>query len=154
MHRGMRALGIDFGERRIGLALSDEGGRYALPFGTVERPSDRVAVARIAEIARREGVGRLVLGEPRSPVDGSPGPAAERIRRFGARLAEKTGLPLTLVEETLTTVEAAERLREAGIDVRRDPTHLDAVAAQIVLQEALDREPRLDQTALDREPSA
>lgn len=139
----MRALGIDFGERRIGLALSDEEGRFAMPFGTVERSSDRVAVARIAEIALREGVSRLVLGEPLSPVDGSRGPAAERARRFGEKLAVKTGLPVALVDEALTTVEAAERLREAGIDVRRDPSHLDAVAAQILLQEVLDRGPSL-----------
>jgi putative holliday junction resolvase len=139
MDGSVRALGIDFGERRIGLALSDEQGRYALPWGVVERPSDRIALARIAEIARREGVGRLVVGEPRSVADGSRGPAAERARRFGERLAAKTGLPLTLVDEALTTVEAAERLRAAGFDPRRDPARLDAVAAQILLQEVLDR---------------
>ncbi len=134
----MRCLGIDFGERRIGLAISDPEGRLAVPLATLERSSDRRAIGRIAEIARREGVGRLVLGEPRN-LDGSPGPAAERARRFGERLAATTGLALELVDETLTTREAAARLRAAGIDPERHPGRLDQTAAQILLQEALDR---------------
>lgn len=139
MRTGMRALGIDFGERRIGLAISDPDGRMAVPLTTVERRNDRSAVREIAEIARREGVGRLVLGEPVG-LDGRRGEAAERVRRFGDRLAAVTGLPLRLVNESLTTVEAHERLRAAGVDPRRDPARIDAVAAQILLQEALDTE--------------
>lgn len=134
----MRALGIDFGERRIGLAISDPEGRLAVPLTTLERRTDRVAVHQIADIARREGVERLVLGEPVG-VDGRRGPEAERARRFGAKLAEVTGLPLELVVETLTTVEATERLRAAGVDPRRAPERIDAVAAQILLEEALGR---------------
>ena len=133
----MRALGIDFGERRIGLAISDPEGRLAVPLTTLERRNDRSAVREIAEIARREGIGRLVLGEPVG-LDGQRGEAAERVRRFGNRLAGITGLPVRLVNESLTTVEAQERLRAAGIDPRREPARIDAVAAQILLQEALD----------------
>ena len=136
----MRSLGIDFGERRIGLAISDPDGRLAVPLTTFERRNDRSAVREIAAIARREGVGRLVLGEPVG-LDGQRGEAAERVRRFGNRLAGFTGLPGRLVNESLTTVEAQERLRAAGIDPRRDPERIDAVAAQILLQEALDSEP-------------
>jgi putative Holliday junction resolvase len=138
METSLRALGIDFGERRIGLAISDPAGRLAVPLATLERRTDRVAVAQIAEIAGREGVERLVVGEPVS-VDGSRGEAVDRVRRFGAKLAARTGLPLTFVGEALTTVEAHARLREAGIDPRREPGRLDALAAQILLQEALDR---------------
>ncbi len=130
----MRALGIDFGERRIGLAISDPEGRYALPKGTLERQTDRRAVYAIAELARREEVEVLVLGEPRAP-DGSEHEAGERIRRFGAKLERAARLPVVFVDETLTTVAAAERLGAAGHDAGRR----DAVAAQILLQEALDR---------------
>jgi putative holliday junction resolvase len=135
---GMRALGIDFGEKRIGLAISDPAGRLAVPLLTLERRNDRSALRQIAEIARQEGIERLFLGDP---VDlyGRQSPVAERIRRFGARLAEITGLPLELVDETLTSVEAAQRLRQAGVDTRREPARIDAVAAQILLQDALDR---------------
>lgn len=133
----MRTLGIDFGERRIGLAISDEEGRVAVPLGTLHRTSDRVAIAELLAILEREGAAALVVGEPVN-VDGSRGPAAERARSFAARLGRRSGLPWSLINESLTTVEAAERLRAAGVDVRRDPERLDAVAAQILLQEALD----------------
>jgi putative Holliday junction resolvase len=134
----MRSLGIDFGEKRIGLAISE--GALAVPLATLRRRDDGSAIAEIAGIARREGVGRLVVGEPRK-LDGTRGPAAGRARRFAEKLAASTGLPLELVDEALTSVEAAERLRAAGIDPRRHPEKLDAVAAQILLQEALDRDP-------------
>jgi putative Holliday junction resolvase len=135
----MRFLGIDFGEKRIGLAISDPDGRLAVPLATLERRNDRSALRQIAEIARREGVERLVLGEP---VDlyGRRGAIAERVRRFGARLAGMTGLPLEWVDEALTSVEAAGRLRQAGTDIRREPGRIDAVAAQILLQDVLDRD--------------
>ena len=136
--QGVRALGVDFGEKRIGLAISDPEGRLAVPLATLARRSDRSAAAQIVAIARREGVGRLVLGEPVG-LEGGRGPAAERVRRFGARLAAAAGLPLRYVGEALSSVEAAARLREAGVDPRRDAGRIDAVAAQILLQEDLDR---------------
>lgn len=139
----MRALGIDFGEKRIGIAVSDAAGRLAVPLATLARRSDRAAVAQIAEIARREEVGRLVLGEPLDR-DGGRGAQAERVRRFGTRLAAATGLPLSYVDETLTSHEAAARLRAAGADRERRRRDIDAAAAQILLQEDLDRAARAE----------
>jgi putative Holliday junction resolvase len=136
----MRALGIDFGEKRIGLAISDPDGSWAMPLTTLERGTDRRAVHAIANIVRREGVGRLVLGEPRA-VDGSLGPAVERVRRFGTKLAKATGLPLVLVTETLTTVEAEQRLQTSTKGRASKGAPIDAIAAQIILQEALDEGP-------------
>lgn len=137
----MRTLAIDFGEKRIGLAISDPEGTLAVPLVTLVRKNDRAAAQQIAEIARREGIASLVLGEPLR-ADGTRGDAAERVHRFARHLTEATGLPIELVEETLSSVEAARRLREAGVSSRRiraDPGRLDAVAAQILLQEHLDR---------------
>jgi putative Holliday junction resolvase len=134
----MRYLGVDFGERRIGLAISDADGRVATPLRTLHRASDRTALAELVAVAASEDVEAFVVGEPVN-LDGSRGPAAERARRFSARLARLSGLPCQLVNESLTTVEAAARLREAGVDARRDPERLDAIAAQVLLQEALDR---------------
>ena len=133
----MRWLGIDFGERRIGLAISDPEGRMAVPLTTLERRDDRGAARAIARLAASEGVGGLVLGEPLG-LDGAAGEAAQRVRRFGRRLADTTALPVHLVTETLTSVEAERRLREAGVDPRRHPERIDSTAAQILLQEALD----------------
>ena len=133
-----RILGIDFGERRIGLAISDDDGRLAVPLTTLERRSDRSAIRRIDEIARREGVGLLVVGDPVG-LDGQRGPAAERIDRFTGRLRAASGLPCERVPEALTSREAESRLAAAGVPRRDWPRRVDQVAAQILLQEALDR---------------
>ncbi len=138
----MRALGIDFGERRIGLALSDPAGRFALPHGVIERSNDRDAVAAIARLVAAERIELLVVGEPRRPSDGAAGEAAERVRAFAAKLAHATGLAVEWVDETLTSHEAAARLRAAGAPKRAQRQRLDAIAAQILLQEALDRRDR------------
>lgn len=133
-----RALGVDFGERRIGLALSDPEGRMAVPLTTVERHTDRRAAAEIADLARRHGATVLVVGEPRR-LDGRAGDAAARARRFAAKLEARAGLPVVLVDEALTSVEAERRLAESGADAHERHRRVDAVAAQILLQEALDR---------------
>lgn len=134
----MRLLGIDYGARRIGLAISDPEGRVAVPLETFERSDDRAAARYLARVVEREGVGGLVLGEPRR-LDGSSGEAAERVRRFARRLEAATGLAVELVDESLTSVEAERRLREAGVDPSASSGRVDAVAAQILLEEVLAR---------------
>jgi putative Holliday junction resolvase len=138
-----RLLAIDFGERRVGLALSDPDGRFAVPYGTLQRGSDRDLLRELRQIADDEGVTALVLGEPHDPT-GAPHPSGERVRRFAVALGRALGRPVELVDETLTTVEASERLRAAGVDVRRRPERLDAVAAQVLLEEVLARPARSD----------
>ena len=136
--RPMRALGIDFGERRIGVAISDPEGIYALPSETLARTDDRSALAALAAIARRENISWIVVGEPLRS-DGSAGPPAVRARRFAARLAVLSGLPVETIDETLTSREADHRLHEAGVSPARRLGRRDALAAQLLLQEALDR---------------
>ncbi len=130
------ALGIDFGEKRIGIALSDREGRVVVSLPTLLRSDDRTAVEAIAEIARREGVELIVVGEPRN-LDGSSGPAAERAVGFGRKLTRATGLPLRMIDEALTSREAENRLRQVGVDPRKHPERVDALAAQMLLEEAL-----------------
>ena len=136
--RPMRALGIDFGERRIGVAISDPEGTYALPSETLARSDDASALAAIAAIAHREQVAWIVVGEPLRS-DGSAGPPAVRARRFAARLGALCGLPVETIDETLTSREADHRLREAGVAPEKRRERRDALAAQLLLQEALDR---------------
>jgi putative Holliday junction resolvase len=145
-----RLLAIDFGERRVGLALSDPEGRFALPYGTLRRASDRALLRELRQIADDEEVAALVLGEPHDPT-GAPHPAAERVRRFAVALGRALARPVELVDESLTTVEASERLRAAGVDARRRPERLDAVAAQVLLEEVLARPER--STAADDAPA-
>lgn len=133
----MRWLALDFGERRIGIAISDEDETMAVPLQTIERTTDRVAVARIAALATERQAEGLVLGEPRRA--GEEGSAAQRVRRFGEKLAKRTSLEVNYVDETLTSVEAHRRLRAAGLDPLADRGRIDRVAAQIVLEEWLER---------------
>ncbi|MDH3744876.1 MAG: Holliday junction resolvase RuvX [Acidobacteriota bacterium] len=135
----MKVLAVDFGARRVGLAVSDPSGRLARPLTTLERHNDRSLVRRICEIVAAEGVGKLVLGDPVN-LDGKRGPASRGVRAFAEKLERASGLEPIFVNESLTSREAEQRLRESGIDPRKHPDRVDAVAAQIILQEALDNE--------------
>jgi len=132
----MKVLAIDFGEARIGLAITDPAGRMAIPLTTLLRTSDQDAIRQIGEIVSQEDVEYLLIGEPRN-MDGSLGDAAMRVQSFKRKLSLKVPLPCESVDETLTSVEALERLRDAGVDPRRHPERIDAVAAQILLEQYL-----------------
>ena len=134
----MRYLGVDFGERRIGLAISDDDERLAVPVDVVTRSSDAQAIDAVLAIAGREQAEAIVVGEPLR-LDGSEGDAARRARGFAAKLGAATRLPIVLHDEALTSHEAASRLREAGAKRRRRRDAVHSVAAQILLQDWLDR---------------
>jgi len=134
-------LAVDFGERRVGTAICEADEAFAVPLVTLDRRSDAQVITELAKIVEAEGIETLVVGEPRR-LDGSRGDAAERARSFASKLAGKTGLPIVLVDEVLTSREAESRLREAGVDFRRDPGRVDAVAAQILLEETIARRRR------------
>ena len=126
-----RVLAIDFGEKRIGLATADAPGGLATARRTVSRKSDEAAAAEIAELCREEGVGLLLVGVPRSPK-GVESAIAPRIRSFAEKISRATGLPVELYEETLTSDEAARRLRG-----RPGRAGVDAEAAAVLLEDWL-----------------
>ena len=134
-----RKIGLDVGDVRIGVAVSDLMGLCANPRETyVRRKDDTEAdIAYFVEYAKREDADAFVVGLPRN-MDGSEGPRAEITRAFGDALAERSGLPVIYADERLTTV-SAERLL-IGADVRRDKRKkvIDKVAATIILQSYLD----------------
>ncbi len=130
----MRILAIDFGERRIGLAISEADTELAIPLTTIHRKSDQQAIEAINELVDREQVGLLVIGEPLN-MDGSRGEMARRVRSFAEKLHSGTGVSYEFVDETLTSEAAKERLIEAGVNLRRHPDRLDAVAAQLLLEQ-------------------
>lgn len=135
----VRFLGIDVGEKRVGVAVGDSGVGVAVPHTTLRRTSDRQLIAELKALASESAAEVLVVGEPRR-LDGSVGPAAERARAFARKLGKACDLPVRTVDESLTSVEAKRRLRASGVDPRKHPERVDATAAQIILQEALDRE--------------
>ena len=135
----MRILAVDFGEKRVGLAISDPDTVIAIPLTTLQRTSDAQIVEQIVEILRREQIELIIIGEPLH-LDGKRGAAADRAASFARKLERASGLECRLVDETLTSVAAEEKLREAGLDPRRHRERIDAVAAQILLQQFLDSE--------------
>jgi putative Holliday junction resolvase len=148
----VRILGLDVGERRIGVAAADTEMRVALPVGAVERSEPAADAAAIARLMEEQKAEALVLGLPIS-LNGSLGPQAQSVRAFGDQLATHLGLPVEYCDERLSTVEAqryASGVPPAGRGRqnrggrsnkgRQAPRgRLDAVAAAIILQSYLDR---------------
>lgn len=130
----MRTLGIDYGSTRVGLALSDEMGMLATPLETVEQSA---CLARIREVIRERRVQRIVIGLPRN-MDGSEGPAAQRVREFIRSLVAETGLEVIAWDERLTTRSVERMLIDADVSRKKRKTVIDKLAAQQILQGYLD----------------
>jgi len=129
----MRTMGIDFGDARIGLAVSDLTGTLVGEAWTMEEWNMERAAIRIAEEAKRREVGTLVLGLPKN-MDGSEGPRAEKSRQFRELLIKESGLPVVLWDERRSSIEAHAILHAAG---KREKIHrrtVDAVAASLILE--------------------
>ena len=134
-----RILGVDFGDARTGLAVSDisrflaSGIGYVSP-GGIEKTADRVA-----EVAREQKVGAVVVGLPKN-MDGSEGFRAERCREFADLLAARLdGIPVAMMDERMTTMSASRYLNETNTRGQKRKGVIDTLSAQIILQNALDR---------------
>ena len=128
---------------RIGVAIADELGFMAHPRPFVPARPPARALAEILRLVRHEHVTRLLVGLPRN-MDGREGMAARRVRKFVASLEEKTNLPIELVDERLSTVEAQARLHAAGRTEKSSRTRIDSASAAILLQSWLDGRGRRD----------
>jgi putative Holliday junction resolvase len=133
----MRFMGLDVGDRRIGIALSDEGASIASPRETLERKGTGKDVARLAELARREDVREIVVGMPFS-LDGSMGPQAEKVTRFVEALRGAVELPVVTWDERLSTKGAERALLEADLSRSKRKSVVDRLAAALILQSYLD----------------
>ena len=128
----MYILGIDYGEKRIGLALASQIARLPSPFGVIA--TDDQSYDRIAGIVLSEHISHIVVGLPRN-MDGSLGAQAARCKQFGDALASRVAVPVSFVDETLSSVEAAD-----FIQTKRSTADLDAVAAAYIVQRYIDQE--------------
>lgn len=135
----MKILGIDHGDARLGLALSDDLGMMAHPLETVDaRVAPEVLLEKIAGVVAGKGVERVVLGLPRN-MDGSYGPAAAKVRQFGTALQSRLGaIKVIFWDERMTTRQAQRSLHEAGRNTKNSRKVIDQVAAIIILQNYLD----------------
>jgi putative Holliday junction resolvase len=138
----VRVVGIDLGERRIGVAVSDATATLARPLKTIERgASDAAAVellrSTIAELDAEEAVGSVVIGLPRR-LDGSPNLQTPRVEKIIAMLTPHLTVPVVTQDERLSSYEAESRLAAGAKDWRRRKARLDAAAAAVILQDYLD----------------
>ena len=133
-----RYLGLDVGNRRIGVAVSDELGLTAQPVLTLERRRNpREDLRSLARLSRRFGVAGIVVGKPLH-LSGEPGSQAAKAQALAAELGELTGLPIHMWDERLTTREAHRILYEAGHARQQHRRVVDQVAAALILQSFLD----------------
>ena len=137
----MRILGIDYGEKRIGLALSDELEMTARGLSVIERRSKGKDLEAIAASVSEHGVGAIVVGYPLR-LDGTAGIQCEKVDRFIAGLRDVVSVPVIAWDETLSTKEAEGLMREAGVKRRKKRGMVDRIAAAVILQDYLNRKSR------------
>lgn len=134
-----RILGVDFGDTRTGLAVSDIGRFLASGIGYVSPGGIEKTADHVAEVAREHKAGAVVVGLPKN-MDGSEGFRAERCREFAALLGQRLeGVPIAMIDERLTTMSASRYLNETNTRGSRRKGVIDTLSAEIILQNALDR---------------
>ncbi len=131
-----RSLGLDIGDKRIGVALSDALGILASPLNIIERKDEEEDIEAIITIVDQHQVKKIIAGLPRS-MDGSLGTQAEKVEAFVQKLRNRTEVPVEFRDERLTTV-SAKRLMQANTKKTKIKARDDAVAAAIILQSYLD----------------
>lgn len=137
MAQGTRILGIDWGERKLGIALSDETRCVASPHAVERCRTDKERITAILRHVQEQNVGVVVMGIPLS-LSGEEGPTGRAVRRFSEMLEKRLQVPLELWDERLTTGSAQRALIEAGIRRSRRKELVDKVAASVMLQSFLD----------------
>jgi len=135
----MRALGLDVGDKRIGVALSDLEGIMAIALTVIERRVEDASMKRIIALAHEHKVERIVVGLPRS-LDGSIGEQARKVQDFTESLSGCTDIPVVFWDERFSTFDAERALMEAGVKRDKRKKHRDSVAAAFILQGYLDNE--------------
>ena len=135
---GQRLLGLDLGEKTIGLALSDTGLTIATPLKTLARGKFKVDAPVLIALALEHDIGGLVVGFPIN-MDGTEGPSAQSARAFTRNFASVSDLPVILIDERLSTAAVTRTLIDADTSRRRRAELVDKMAAAYILQGALDR---------------
>ena len=133
----MRILAIDHGEKRIGLALSDETATIANPLKVIEHVSRVIDAAQVADLAAQNDVGLIVVGQS-FDEDGNPNPAGRRAGRFADELKNQTNIPVELWDESFSTQDARAARIQLGVSRKKRAGHHDSLAAVVILQSYLE----------------
>lgn len=136
----MRVMALDYGTRRVGVAISDALGMLARPLESLPAQPFTELVAALQRLVRDHGIERIIVGLPRN-MNGTHGPAAAAVQSWVSELEPHLSVPVVLWDERLTTVQAHRMLREAGHSERKRRGRVDSSAAAILLQSYLDRVP-------------
>ena len=142
-----RVLGLDYGSKTVGVAVTDPAGMGAQGVETIFRDKEnhlRATLRRISELAAQFDVREIAVGYPLN-MDGSEGERAEKAKAFASQVEARTGLPVVLVDERLTTVEADELLALHGVKAKDRKKDIDRIAAMIILEEYLAGKNRADE---------
>jgi putative Holliday junction resolvase len=131
-----RLLGLDVGEKRVGVAICDETQTLARPLLTLNRASKKEDFAKIAALCREHAIAKVIVGLPKT-LRGEEGPQAQRVRRYAIELQAALNLPIDFWDERYSSVDAQERLSSASRTTRAKGD-IDSAAATIILQEYLD----------------
>ena len=137
-------LGVDYGDVRTGLAISDRLGLLAAGAGCIKREGFKKAVEAVAETAKKHKAELIIVGNPIN-MNGTEGPRSEKCRAFAKALGELTGIPVELFDERLTTVSAHKFLNETNTRGKKRKAAVDELSATIILQDYLDKK-RNEQT--------
>lgn len=137
----MRTLGLDIGEKRVGVAVSDPSGTVATPLRVLDASKALSSTSELVDLVEEYDVGRVVVGLPLS-LDGTEGPQAARVRGAATRLAELLAVPIDFVDERLSSVEAVRTLSSGGVSAKASRGRVDMIAASLLLQGYLDRHAR------------
>jgi putative Holliday junction resolvase len=133
----MRVLAVDHGEKRIGLALSDETGTIANPLSVIQHVARAVDAAQVAQVAIERGAGLIVIGQSLDD-EGVPNAAGRRAAKFAEALKLQTTIPIVFWDESFTTQDARAARIVMGVSRKKRAGHLDELAATVLLQSYLD----------------
>ena len=136
----MRILAVDHGEKRIGLALSDQMGTIARPLTVIKHESRLVDAAQVANLARENNVGLIVIGQS-FDEEGKPNLAGTRAAKFAEALKEQTQIPVELFDESFSTQDARSTVIEIGVSRKKRAGHLDSLAAMMILKSYIESHP-------------
>ncbi len=134
----MRTLGIDYGEKRVGIAISDLLGLTAQGLPTIECLDSEHLLEELTEIIKEKDVGRIIIGLPKN-MNNSIGKKAKEVLEFVKVLESRFNLPVVTIDERLTTVRAYKVMSETKMSLRKKQKKVDMISAQLILQSYLDR---------------
>jgi len=132
-----RILGLDFGEKRIGLSISNQTGKLALPYGVITNSTERQSIREIKKICQKEKIKELVIGLPIT-LKGKEGREVEKVRQFAQKLKEATQLSIIFEDERFSSKQAEKVLKERGAKGRKGK--IDTLSAVLILNQYLEKE--------------